>query len=141
MLFRSLEAGKGAIGLVPEIALTPQTIQRFASRFGETIAVLHSQLGDGERHDEWHRIQEGKAHVVVGPRSAVFAPVENLGVIIVDEEHEPSYKQEEAPRYNARDVAVMRANIEHCTVVLGSATPSLESWHNAQNGKYQLAVW
>ena len=135
----SLEAGKGAIVLVPEIALTPQTIQRFASRFGETIAVLHSQLGDGERHDEWHRIQEGKARVVVGPRSAVFAPVENLGVIIVDEEHEPSYKQEEAPRYNARDVAVMRANIEHCAVVLGSATPSLESWHNAQNGKYQLA--
>lgn len=134
-----LEVGKGAIVLVPEISLTPQTIQRFASRFGETIAVLHSQLGDGERHDEWHRIQKGKARVVVGPRSAVFAPVEKLGVIIVDEEHEPSYKQEESPRYNARDVAVMRANIEHCTVVLGSATPSLESWYNVQNGKYRLA--
>jgi primosomal protein N' (replication factor Y) len=136
----ALEQGRGAIALVPEIALTPQTIQRFASRFGTAVAVLHSQLGDGERHDEWHRIHTGEARVVVGPRSAVFAPVERLGVIIVDEEHEPSYKQDETPRYHARDVAVMRGALEPCVVVLGSATPSLESWRNAQTGKYRLAT-
>ena len=136
----ALDKGRGAIVLVPEIALTPQTIQRFASRFGAAVAVLHSQLGDGERHDEWHRIHTGEARVVVGPRSAVFAPVDNLGVIIVDEEHEPSYKQDETPRYNARDVAVMRGLCEPCAVVLGSATPSLESWHNALSGKYRLAT-
>lgn len=134
-----LAEGKGAIVLVPEIALTPQTIQRFAARFGDRIAVLHSQLGDGERHDEWHRIRSGEARVVVGPRSAVFAPVERLGILIVDEEHEPSYKQEEAPRYHARDAAVMRGHIQHCAVVLGSATPSLESWQNVLAGKYVLA--
>jgi primosomal protein N' (replication factor Y) len=134
-----LAEGRGAIVLVPEIALTPQTIQRFAGRFGERVAVLHSQLSDGERHDEWHRIRSGEARVVVGPRSAVFAPVDKLGILIVDEEHEPSYKQEEAPRYHARDVAVMRGHIEKCTVVLGSATPSLESWHNVSLGKYALA--
>ncbi len=133
-----LEKGLGAIVLVPEISLTPQTIQRFASRFGDTVAVLHSQLSDGERHDEWHRICDGSARVVVGPRSAVFAPVDKLGIIIVDEEHEPSYKQDEAPRYNARDIAVMRARYECCTVVLGSATPSLESWNNACKEKYVL---
>lgn len=136
----ALARGRGAIVLVPEIALTPQTIQRFASRFGTAVAVLHSQLGDGERHDEWHRIHAGEARVVVGPRSAVFAPVENLGVIIVDEEHEPSYKQDETPRYHARDIAVMRGLLEPCAVVLGSATPSLESWRNAQAGKYRLAT-
>ena len=136
----ALDQGRGAIVLVPEIALTPQTIQRFASRFGSVIAVLHSQLSDGERHDEWHRIHTGEARVVVGPRSAVFAPVDKLGIIIVDEEHEPSYKQEEAPRYNARDLAVMRGHFEHCAVVLGSATPSLESWNNAKLGKYTLAT-
>jgi len=134
-----LARGEGAIVLVPEIALTPQTIQRFAARFGEQVAVLHSQLGDGERHDEWHRIRNGTARVVVGPRSAVFAPVANLGILIVDEEHEPSYKQEETPRYHARDVAIMRGHLQHCAVVLGSATPSLESWHNARQGKYLLA--
>lgn len=134
-----LAAGKSAIVLVPEISLTPQTIQRFASRFGKITAVLHSKLSDGERHDEWHRIYTGEARVVVGPRSAVFAPVHNLGLIIVDEEHEPSYKQEEAPRYNARDIAVMRASYEHAATILGSATPSLESWHNAKNGKYIIA--
>lgn len=134
-----LAAGKSAIVLVPEISLTPQTIQRFASRFGKITAVLHSKLSNGERHDEWHRIYTGEARVVVGPRSAVFAPVSNLGLIIVDEEHEPSYKQEEAPRYNARDIAVMRANYEHAAIILGSATPSLESWHNTQNGKYIIA--
>ena len=134
-----LERGKGAIVLVPEIALTPQTVQRFASRFGDRIAVLHSALGDGERFDEWQRIRAGQARVVVGPRSAVFAPVENLGLIVVDEEHAPSYKQDDSPRYNARDVAVMRAHIEHCAIILGSATPALESWKNARTGKYAVA--
>ncbi len=134
-----LEKGRGAIVLVPEIALTPQTVQRFAARFGENIAVLHSALSDGERYDEWQRIRAGKARVVVGPRSAVFAPVERLGLIVVDEEHEPSYKQDESPRYNARDVAVMRANLEHCPIVLGSATPALESWKNVKTGKYDVA--
>ena len=134
-----LDEGKGAIVLVPEISLTPQTVRRFAGRFGERVAVLHSALSDGERYDEWHRIRTGAARVVVGPRSAVFAPVRNLGLIVVDEEHDPSYKQEETPRYHARDVAVVRARLERARVVLGSATPSLESWRNAQTGKYVLA--
>ena len=134
-----LAQGRGAIVLVPEIALTPQTVQRFAGRFGPQVAVLHSALSDGERYDEWHRIRTGEARVVVGPRSAVFAPVTRLGLIVVDEEHEPSYKQDESPRYNARDVAVMRGHIEHCAVLLGSATPAMETWFNAQRGKYHLA--
>lgn len=134
-----LACGRGAIVLVPEISLTPQTVRRFASRFGEKVAVLHSALSDGERFDEWHRIRKGEARVVVGPRSAVFAPVRNLGLIVVDEEHDGSYKQEESPRYHARDVAVMRGKYDNCKVVLGSATPSIESWHNAQIGKYRLA--
>jgi len=137
---RVLEQGRGAIVLVPEIALTPQTVQRFASRFGNRIAVLHSGLSDGERFDEWHRIRTGDAVVVVGPRSAVFAPVRNLGLIVVDEEHEPSYKQDETPRYNARDVAVMRGHLEGCAVVLGTATPAMETWHNVEKGKYGMAV-
>jgi len=136
---RMLEEGLGAIVLVPEISLTPQTVRRFAGRFGDRVAVLHSALSDGERYDEWHRIRTGAARVVVGPRSAVFAPVANLGLIVVDEEHDPSYKQEETPRYHARDVAVVRARLEGARVVLGSATPSLESWLNAQTGKYALA--
>ncbi|MEI6644399.1 MAG: primosomal protein N' [bacterium] len=136
---RALELGKGAIVLVPEIALTPQTVQRFAARFGQRIAVLHSALSEGERFDEWHRIRKGEAQVVVGPRSALFAPVQNLGIIIVDEEHEPSYKQDETPRYHARDVAVMRAHIESCVVVLGTATPSMETWLNVQKKKYAVA--
>ena len=134
-----LEQGKGAIVLVPEIALTPQTVRRFAGRFGDRVAVLHSALSDGERYDEWHRIRTGEARVVVGPRSAVFAPVADLGLIVVDEEHDPSYKQDETPRYHARDVAVMRARFEGARIVLGSATPSLESWLNAQQKKYELA--
>jgi primosomal protein N' (replication factor Y) len=134
-----LEQGRGAIVLVPEIALTPQTVQRFAGRFGDRIAVLHSALGDGERYDEWQRIRRGEARVVVGPRSAVFAPVERLGLIVVDEEHEPSYKQDETPRYHARDVAVMRGHLEPCVVLLGSATPALESWRNVRRGKYAAA--
>ena len=136
----ALEKGRGAIVLVPEIALTTQTIQRFVGRFGGIVAVLHSRLSDGERHDEWHRILAGEARVAIGPRSALFAPVKNLGLVVVDEEHEPSYKQDEAPRYHARDVAVVRAKLERCAVVLGSATPSLESWRNASEGKYELAT-
>ena len=102
------------------------------------MAVLHSHLSEGERHDEWHKIHSGRARIVIGARSAVFAPLENLGLIVVDEEHETSYKQEEAPRYHARDVAVVRAKMEKCVVLLGTATPSLESYHNATTGKYQL---
>ena len=102
------------------------------------MAVLHSHLSAGERHDEWHKIRQGRARIAIGARSAVFAPVERLGLIIVDEEHEHSYKQEEAPRYHARDVAVVRARMEEAVVVLGSATPCLESFYNAQKGKYRL---
>lgn len=136
-----LDAGKTVIVLVPEIALTPQTIQRFKSRFAkiqDQVAVLHSHLSQGERFDEWHRIRRGKARIVIGARSGIFAPLPNLGLIIVDEEHEGSYKQESAPRYHGRDLAVLRAHMESCVVLLGSATPSLESFHNTQNGKYQL---
>ncbi len=136
----SLDRGQGAIVLVPEISLTPQTVERFRGRFGETVAVLHSHLSDGERHDEWYRIYDGRARIAIGARSALFAPVERLGLIVVDEEHEPSYKQAEAPRYHARDVAVMRGRLEGCTVLLGSASPALESWHNVRLGKYALAV-
>src|SRR6266513_1794763 len=137
----ALERSKSAIVLVPEISLTPQTVERFKSRFAEMheiVAVLHSHLSEGERHDEWHKIHAGRARIVVGARSAVFAPLQNLGLIVVDEEHETTYKQEEAPRYHARDVAVMRAKIEKCIILLGSATPSLESYHNATRGKYRL---
>ena len=134
-----LDYGRGAIVLVPEISLTPQTVRRFAGRFGDRVAVLHSALSDGERYDEWHRIRTGMARVVVGPRSAVFAPVKDLGLIVVDEEHDTSYKQDETPRYNARDVAVMRGVFERCKVVLGSATPSLETWLNASRKKYAIA--
>ena len=138
----ALARGKTAIVLVPEISLTPQTVERFKSRFAaqpDTIAVLHSHLSEGERHDEWHKLHSGRAKIVIGARSAVFAPLENLGLIVVDEEHETSYKQEEAPRYHARDVAVVRAKIEKCVTVLGTATPSLESYANATRGKYVLS--
>jgi primosomal protein N' (replication factor Y) len=139
----ALEKGQGAIVLVPEISLTPQTVERFKARFSSgplqtLVAVLHSHLSAGERHDEWHKIRQGRARIVIGARSAIFAPVDPLGLIIVDEEHEHSYKQEEAPRYHARDVAVLRGQLEHAVVVLGSATPSLESFYNAQKGKYTL---
>ena len=139
----ALERGQGAIVLVPEISLTPQTVERFKARFTSgplqtLVAVLHSHLSAGERHDEWHKIRQGRARIVIGARSAIFAPVEPLGLIVVDEEHEQSYKQEEAPRYHARDVAIVRARMEGATVVLGSATPSLESYHNCHKGKYQL---
>src|SRR5882762_5863355 len=139
----ALQRGRSAIVLVPEISLTPQTVERFKGRFAEAqddVAVLHSHLSEGERHDEWHKIHSGRARIVIGARSAIFAPLKNLGLIIVDEEHESTYKQEEAPRYHARDVAVVRAKIEKCVVVLGSATPSLESYHNATTGKYELLI-
>ncbi len=138
----TLARGKTAIVLVPEISLTPQTVERFKSRFStqpDAVAVLHSHLSEGERHDEWHKLHSGRARIVIGARSAVFAPLENLGLIVVDEEHETSYKQEEAPRYQARDVAVVRAKLEQCAIVLGTATPSLESYHNARTGKYLLS--
>ena len=142
-LAHALEQGKGAIVLVPEISLTPQTVERFKARFSSgklqtLIAVLHSHLSAGERHDEWHKIRQGRARIVIGARSAIFAPVEPLGLIIVDEEHETSYKQEEAPRYHARDVAIMRGQMENAVVVLGSATPSLESFYNCKRGKFSL---
>ena len=137
-----LAAGRTALVLVPEIALTPQTVEHFRSRFvGEKVgvAVLHSHLSSGERHDQWQHIRAGRVRIVIGARSAVFAPVEKLGLIVVDEEHEHSYKQEESPHYHARDVAVMRGHLERVPVVLGSATPSLESFHHAREGKYRLA--
>ena len=136
----ALRQGKDSIVLVPEISLTPQTVERFRARFpNQQITVLHSHLSAGERHDQWHKIQDGQSHIVIGARSAVFAPVQALGLIIVDEEHETSYKQDEAPRYNARDVAVMRGKLEHAAVVLGSATPAVESFYNAQRGRYVLS--
>src|SRR5205814_7444744 len=139
----SLRQGKGAIVLVPEIALTPQTVERFKARFSTgplrtLVAVLHSHLSAGERHDEWHKIRQGRARIVIGARSAIFAPIDPLGLIIVDEEHEHTYKQEEAPRYHARDVAIMRGQMEAATVLLGSATPSLESFYNCHKRKYTL---
>src|SRR6266699_3736419 len=139
----ALDRGRTAIVLVPEISLTPQTVERFKSRFADVqdaVAVLHSHLSEGERHDEWHKIHSGRARIVIGARSAIFAPLKNLGLIVVDEEHETTYKQEEAPRYQARDVAIVRAKIEKCVAVLGSATPSLESYHNALIGKYRLVT-
>lgn len=130
--------GRTAIVLVPEIALTPQTVGRFKAAFGDRVAVLHSALSDGERYDEWRSLRSGEKQIVVGARSAIFAPLANLGAIVVDEEHEGSYKQGEAPRYHAREVAVVRARLEGALCLLGSATPSLESWANAQAGKYRL---
>jgi len=132
------ERGQTAIVLVPEIALTPQTVDRFRAAFGDRIAVLHSALSEGERYDAWLALKRGDKRIVVGARSAVFAPLENLGAIIVDEEHESSYKQGETPRYHAREVAIVRAKAEGAITVLGSATPSLESWSNAMAGKYTL---
>ena len=138
---RALDLGKTVLVLVPEISLTPQTVRRFKSRFAamrDQVAVLHSNLSQGERFDEWHRIRKGTARIVIGARSAVFAPLPELGLILVDEEHENTYKQENVPRYHGRDVAVLRAAFEPCAIVLGSATPSLESWRNTETGKYQL---
>ena len=134
-----LDAGRRGIVLVPEIALTPQTVARFSARFGQ-VAVLHSHLTDAERALEWRRIRAGEAPVAIGARSAVFAPMPGLGLVIIDEEHENSFKQDSSPRYHARDVAIMRAQRADAAVILGSATPSLESYLNARRGRYQLCV-
>lgn len=133
-----LNKGKTAMMLVPEIALTPQMVQRFKSRFGKAVAVLHSGLSQGEKYDEWRKIERGEAQVVVGARSAVFAPLQKIGLIIIDEEHEATYKQEDTPRYHARDLAIWRSQYHHCPVILGSATPSLESRARAQKKRYEL---
>jgi primosomal protein N' (replication factor Y) len=132
----TLRLGKSAIMLVPEIALTPVFSRRLRARFGDRVAIFHSSLRTGERFDEWNRLKRGEARVVIGTRSAVYAPVSNLGLVIVDEEHETSYRQHESPYYHGRDTAIVRAQNESAVVVLGSATPSLESFHNARNGKY-----
>ncbi|MEN3329940.1 MAG: hypothetical protein V7638_4747 [Acidobacteriota bacterium] len=137
---KALSLGRSAMMLVPEIALTPVFSRRLRARFGDQVAIFHSSLQKGERFDEWTRVRNGDARVVIGTRSAVFAPVKNLGLIVVDEEHESSYRQQESPYYNARDVAIVRAQKESATVVLGSATPSLESFHNARKGKYHFVA-
>jgi primosomal protein N' (replication factor Y) len=134
----ALNLGRSAMMLVPEIALTPVFSRRLRAHFGDQVAIFHSSLQRGERFDEWTRVKNGEARIVIGTRSAVFAPVKNLGLIVVDEEHESSYRQQESPYYNARDTAIVRAQRESATVVLGSATPSLESFYNARHGKYTL---
>jgi primosomal protein N' (replication factor Y) len=134
------DAGRQTLLMVPEIALTPSVSAQFRSAFGERVAIQHSALSDGERHDQWHRIRRGDVDLVIGTRSAVFAPLSRLGLIVVDEEHDTSYKQEEAPRYHGRDVAIVRATHENALVVLGSATPSMESYQNTVSGKYVRAT-
>lgn len=139
LIARVLQQGRGAIVLVPEIALTPQTVRRFGRRFGrESIAVMHSRLTGAQRNRTWTACASGRARVLIGPRSAVLAPMPGLGLIVVDEEHDASYKQDSAPRYNGRDVAIKRGQLEGACVVLGSATPSMESWHNAEQGRFAL---
>ena len=134
-----LSLGKTSIVLVPEISLTPQMIDRFERRFGKKIAAIHSGLSDGEKYDEYRRIARGEASIVIGARSAVFAPLENIGIIIIDEEHSDSYKQSDpSPRYHARDIAILRSKYHNCSVLLGSATPSLESMARAEKGVYKL---
>lgn len=135
---RVLKMGKTAIVLVPEISLTPQMTNRFISRFGKQVAIMHSGLSDGEKFDEWRKIKSGKARVVVGARSAIFSPLENIGAIIIDEEHEATYKQESNPRYHARDVAALRANYHNAVLLLGSATPAIESRARASRGVYNF---
>lgn len=132
----ALTLGRTALMLVPEISLTPMFARRLRAHFGEAVAILHSSLSEGERLDEWNRIRRGEARICIGARSAVFAPLENIGLIVVDEEHEASYKQEESPRYHGRDSAIVRALRADAVIILGSATPSMESFHNAQTGKY-----
>ncbi len=135
-----LAAGQTALMLVPEIALTPQMVDRVKGRFGMHVAVMHSGLSDGEKYDEWRRIARGEAQVVVGARSAAFAPLRHIGVFIMDEEHETSYEQDSVPRYHARDVLLKRAQIHHAPVVLGSATPSLESRARAEKAYTRFYV-
>ena len=130
-----LKKGKTAIVLVPEISLTPQMVDRFLARFGDTIAVLHSKLSVGERYDEWNRILKGDAKIVIGARSAIFAPVENLGIIIIDEEHDMSYKSDMTPRYNAKDLAKYIAKVNNCPLVLGSATPDIVTFWQSEQRK------
>src|SRR5512133_648759 len=134
---RARAQGRGALVLVPEIALTPQLAGRFRVRFGDDVALLHSGLSDGERHAEWLRLRHGEAHICVGVRSAIFAPVQDLAILVVDEEHDPSFKQEDGPAYHARDLAVVRAKREDAVLILGSATPSLETLENARRGRYR----
>ena len=136
LIEHTLKSGKTALVLMPEIALTPGAAQEFRTRLGDTVAILHSGLSDGERHDEWWRVKRGDARVVIGTRSAVFAPLENPGLVVVDEEHDPSYKQQESPRYHGRDTAIVRGKQAGAVVVLGSATPSVETFHHSRNGKY-----
>ena len=133
-----IASGKRALYLVPEIGLTPLLARRMRSRFGDTLALMHSGLSEGERYDEWRRIREGKVDLVLGARSAVFAPLPDLGIIVVDEEHDASYKQDEYPRYNGRDLAILRGRMTNALVLLGSATPSMESFHQARRGRYRL---
>jgi primosomal protein N' (replication factor Y) len=138
LIERVIASGRRALVLVPEISLTPQTSRRFEARFGGKVAVLHSGLSASQRHRQWRMAWSGEAMVVVGARSAVFAPLADLGLVVVDEEHDGSYKQDTLPRYHGRDVAIKRAQMAGCPVVLGSATPSLESWANARVGKFRL---
>ncbi|MBF0216259.1 MAG: primosomal protein N' [Candidatus Omnitrophica bacterium] len=135
---RVLAKGLSGVVLVPEISLTPQTVERFVSRFGDNVAVFHSKMLESARFSEWKRIKEDRAKIVVGPRSAVFSPFRKPGIFVIDEEHEPSYKQEDSPRYHAREVAIKRAELAGVPVILGSATPSLESYHKAVKGEYRL---
>lgn len=137
---KAINKGMSAIMLVPEISLTPQIVERFALRFGDNIAILHSGLSDAEKYDEYRKITMGKVRIVVGARSAIFAPLTNIGVIIIDEEHTATYKQENHPRYHARDIAILRSKYHNCPIVLGSATPSLESFARAMNKNYELLV-
>ena len=137
---KAINKGMSAIMLVPEISLTPQIVERFTLRFGDNIAILHSGLSDAEKYDEYRKITMGKVKIVVGARSAIFAPLTNIGVIIIDEEHTATYKQENHPRYHARDIAILRSKYHNCPIVLGSATPSLESFARAMNKNYELLV-
>lgn len=138
LISQVLKNNKTAIMLVPEISLTPQMISRFSEVFGSSIAAIHSALSEGEKYDEWRRINRGEAKIVIGARSAIFAPLTNLGIIIIDEEHSDSYKQDTSPRYNAKDIAIIRGDTNNCPVIMGSATPSLESFARAQKGVYKL---
>ena len=135
---KTIEMGKQAIILIPEIALTYQTVRYFRNYFGDRVTIINSRLSDGEKYDQFMRAKNGDVDVVIGPRSALFAPFQNLGIIIIDEEHETSYKSDYPPKYHARETAVKRAELEHASVLLGSATPSVESYHRALNGTYRL---
>ena len=138
LIDRSLKMDKTSIMLVPEISLTPQIVDRFVTRFGDNVAILHSGLSDTERYDEYRKIMDGKVKIVVGARSAIFAPLKNLGIVVIDEEHTATYKQDNHPRYNAKDVAILRGKYNNCPVIFGSATPSLETYARATNGVYKL---